>query len=226
MSKQVKTKKGYDLFEVVSALQKTIRRGEEADALYWAMEMHNSGFHAYMWKRLITISMEDVAAANPQIVPQVRACKENYYDMDKSLLALTCAVHFMCRSPKSRYTDWSLCIDLETHNARNLKIPDYALDKHTRRGKMMKRGKEHFVSEGTKLHPYAPLDGEEELKQQWLKLATKERDVTHDELGEDHPDYQPSNEPRQDELNLPTESAPRQRRRKVGKSDDTSSFVY
>jgi replication-associated recombination protein RarA len=45
MSKySLKTKKGYDFFEVASALQKCIRRGMGEEAMYWAVELFNSNY--------------------------------------------------------------------------------------------------------------------------------------------------------------------------------------
>ena len=35
------TPKGYDLHEVISALQKEIRRGNEYEAVYWATELES-----------------------------------------------------------------------------------------------------------------------------------------------------------------------------------------
>ena len=56
-----KTVRGYRLGDVVSALQKTIRRGDARLAGYFAIEMFESNFAAYAWRRLLTISAEDCA---------------------------------------------------------------------------------------------------------------------------------------------------------------------
>ncbi len=54
---------GYELPEVVSAIQKAIRRGKEKEAMFWALEMcpHYEG---YLWRRLIDPGM---ANADPSI---------------------------------------------------------------------------------------------------------------------------------------------------------------
>jgi replication-associated recombination protein RarA len=44
---QVTTLNGYDLFEVVSAFQKEIRRCNEEGAMYWGVELYESGFIPY-----------------------------------------------------------------------------------------------------------------------------------------------------------------------------------
>ena len=53
------TARGYSLFDVASAFQKSIRRGEAGLAVYFALELYASGFWRYAWKRLMVISAED-----------------------------------------------------------------------------------------------------------------------------------------------------------------------
>jgi len=53
------TIRGYVLADVVSALQKAIRRGDARLAGYFAIEMHESNFGAYAFRRLLTVSAED-----------------------------------------------------------------------------------------------------------------------------------------------------------------------
>ena len=64
---------GYLCGEVASALQKSLRRGEERDALFWATELELSGFGKYVWKRLRIIASEDVGLAEPLAAATVRA---------------------------------------------------------------------------------------------------------------------------------------------------------
>ena len=49
---ELKTKNGYRLDEVVSALQKSIRRGQEERALYWSYEIIHGGYIGYFWRRI------------------------------------------------------------------------------------------------------------------------------------------------------------------------------
>ena len=51
---------GYKLGEVASALQKSIRRGDEPQALFWSTELDLSGYTEYAWKRLRIITSEDI----------------------------------------------------------------------------------------------------------------------------------------------------------------------
>lgn len=49
---QIKTQRGYDFFEVASALQKSIRRGDVKLAGYMALELFPD-YAEYCWKRLL-----------------------------------------------------------------------------------------------------------------------------------------------------------------------------
>jgi hypothetical protein len=67
--------------------------------------------------------------------------------MNDSVLAL-------CRAKKCRDGDNYIgIIGYRLRNGPKLEIPDYAYDKHTRRGKKMGRGWEHFLKEGAKVEP-------------------------------------------------------------------------
>lgn len=62
-------------------------------------------------------------------------------------LFLVHAVIALCRSYKSRVVDHALIVFYEgKRGARS--IPDFALDRHTQRGRRMKRGWSHFFTEG------------------------------------------------------------------------------
>src|SRR3989344_7196885 len=61
---ELKTKSGYKLDEVVSALQKACRRGQEEQALYWTYEMIHGGYIGYFWRRISVIVVEDFGLAD------------------------------------------------------------------------------------------------------------------------------------------------------------------
>jgi len=52
------TVNGYAMDEVVSALQKEIRRGNEENATFWACELLDSGAGETLWRRLKVIAAE------------------------------------------------------------------------------------------------------------------------------------------------------------------------
>ena len=153
---RIKTKGGYDLAEAISAIQKCIRRGLEQDAMYWALELMPR-YRGYLWKRLKVISMEDIGIGTPCSMTVVRALADNFDEFYKEgkfgpcKLALANAILLMCRSKKSRVADHFQAACVMEHRTEEKDIPDFALDKHTLRGKKMGRGFDHFRDEGTKL---------------------------------------------------------------------------
>lgn len=160
------TKNGYAFDEVASALQKEIRRGNEELAYFWAKELEDR-YYKYLWKRLTIIASEDIGTANDQAVIFINALRNNYFflrentkkelEVDYNMVAH--AVLYLCRSPKSRECDNFLWVMEHDYRGdfgmieKNLpEIPDYALDKHTKRGRAKSRKWEHFVKEATKVN--------------------------------------------------------------------------
>jgi len=155
----LKTKNDHTVDEVASALQKSIRRGKEQDAFYWAQELCPK-YEDYLWKRISTIAYEDIGALVPGNIPSaISRMRDDYFYFRKkgdigAVLVLSNAILLLSRSEKSRIADnFLITMGDELDGGRNEEIPDYALDKHTRRGRQFRRKGEHFVEEGTKLFP-------------------------------------------------------------------------
>lgn len=174
----MKTIKGYDFFEVSSALQKSIRRGLEDDAMYWAAELYHSKYDEYLWKRLRVYVCEDIGLAEPHMITTIHALYSTYMEFKKKKteggqpserLFLTQAVILLCRASKSRLICHASIHHFRTHEHHHLPIPDYALDQHTRKGKAMGRGLSHFFEEGAKLERIAIVYRETE----YLERAKK-----------------------------------------------------
>lgn len=155
---EMTTPGGYKCGEVASALQKCIRRGLEEDALFWATELDMAGFGEYVWKRLRIICSEDVGLASPGLAAEIRALYDNWVDQRKKKderhgperLFLVHAVFILSRAPKSRMVDHALITLYEGHREPR-EIPDFALDRHTLRGRRMRRGWKHFWEEGARV---------------------------------------------------------------------------
>jgi len=162
------TQNGYNYYPLVSALQKDIRRGNERQAVFWALELQT--YKPYLlWSRLIIIASEDIGPANNNMAILIDILHKRYQEHAKKRgeskgLFLIHAVLALCRSPKSREVDELLCITLpEVGMGINLPaIPDYACDMHTRTGKAMGRGIEHFYKHGAVISPtsFPPREGE------------------------------------------------------------------
>jgi replication-associated recombination protein RarA len=153
----VNTSSGYDLYELLSALQKCIRRGMEYEAVHFAVELEEFNSTA-LWNRLKIIASEDVGCANPTapilvetLFKEYQASKSKLND-DAYKLFMVNAVVCLCRSPKTRITDdLQNVVYTERVEGKRLEIPDFALDMHTKEGKAKGRGIEEFFSEGNKL---------------------------------------------------------------------------
>ncbi|MDD5306029.1 MAG: hypothetical protein PHU25_01790 [Deltaproteobacteria bacterium] len=163
----------YPLDEVVSALQKDIRRGKEKEAFYWAKIMIASGYDNYLWRRLMVIAAEDIGFHDKSVLPFVVACFQgNTIAMEKSKDSKTDsnfianAVLAMCRATKTREAcDFdNMVSDMIAKGTMKLEVPEYAVDMHTKRGREQgkyigDRGDAFFETEGRKLFPEAPVEG-------------------------------------------------------------------
>jgi len=162
---QLHTPAGHLCGEVASALQKSIRRGHEQEALHWASELDLAGYGGYVWKRLRIIASEDVGPADSGVAVQIRVLYENWVEARKAkeddplnaAIFLVHAVILLARAPKSRIVDHALMVMYEGDRAPALEIPDYALDKHTARGRKMGRGHDHFFDVAAQLKNEAKL---------------------------------------------------------------------
>ena len=182
----------YQLSDVASALQKAIRRGDARLAGYFAVEMFESNYTAYAWRRLLTISAEDCAGL---VTQEVKALYDSWEILDKSKkgrgrIFLAKAVVLLCQAEKSRDADHltnlvydALSIDeaqlnalIEEARAHPEPIPSYAHDCHTSTGKRSGKTKtEFFLEEHDALHPRAEglFDKDlEALRQGTLRLKT------------------------------------------------------
>lgn len=154
----IRTVRGYDFFEVSSAMQKAIRRADAAVAGYFALELWTSGYRDYVWKRLFTISAEDCYGV---ITKEIEALWQGHELVNKGSkepkgrIFVSKAVILLCECRKCRDADHlqnfiydKLLIDadewLEDVRQNPIPIPSYTFDVHTRRGKKMGRTKEEF----------------------------------------------------------------------------------
>lgn len=178
------TENGYSFSEVASALQKSIRRGLEEDAMFWATELE-SKFPDYLWKRLQIISIEDIGLADPHVVIYVAELRRLYHELRKAYdkepekksrsfrMALSNAILALCRAKKSRIGDeFQIVIYGRRASGWKLPVPDYALDMHTSKGRGKGRGQEHFWSEGAKL-TNSSMEVENPYTQEAIEIRTK-----------------------------------------------------
>jgi replication-associated recombination protein RarA len=161
---KVRTRHDFPADEVISALQKEIRRSNTENAALLAYEMATTSpqMEAYLWRRLLAISVEDIGWGDLQAPVLVHTLCQISESFDQSagerLLFAVHAVRYLCACPKDRSSDeMTIWIKRGVEEGRLLpSIPDYALDMHTARGSQMGRGVRHFLEEGAKLIPELP----------------------------------------------------------------------
>jgi hypothetical protein len=186
------TRRGYEVREVVSALQKAIRRSDTNAALYWAYELDKSGFGNWCWKRLRVICSEDIGPAAPGLAADIRALHENWQDGRKAkggeeILYLTHAVVALANAPKCRVVDWAVWHHSNDYVER-LEIPDVAFDRHTLKGRRQGRNRQHFIDEASLLvqpeDRTGIADADERLHMMEDTLRDKaQRRINHEEHG-------------------------------------------
>jgi len=161
---RVRTLHDFPADEVISALQKEIRRGNTENAAMLAYEMliTSPELEAYLWGRLQVISVEDIGYGYLNAPVLVETLFQMHQRVprprhDRYLFAVH-VVRVLAGSQKERGTDDLLnwirhMIDQE---GKLPTIPDYAIDMHTQRGQEMGRDYLHFLSEASKVNPELP----------------------------------------------------------------------
>lgn len=171
-----RTVSGYNKYDVVSALIKSLRRGYEEDALFWAFELEGNAW--YLWKRLQIFCSEDIGLANPEAIQQITSLRQAYFDIKDSgggRLFIAQAVIYLCRSSKNRMIDYVVMEHFKKRaNGWLLKVPDYAFDKHTLRGKREGRGIQFFLQNGAlenNVVEVPPLVKSDKVDKEKIKLS-------------------------------------------------------
>jgi replication-associated recombination protein RarA len=160
----VRTAHDFPADEIISALQKEIRRGSVENAGLIAYEMLVTGpeLEHTLWDRLCVIAVEDVGFGELQAPLLVRSLEQiaqrfNYGEHDRNLCAIH-AVRYLCTRQKERTSDEMLNWIKRGVAAGELRptIPEYALDMHTRRGQQQGRDFRHFLEEAAYVAPEVP----------------------------------------------------------------------
>lgn len=166
MRQQLTTQRGYDFYEVASALQKSIRRGDVRLAGYMALELFPK-YANYCWKRLLTISAEDCYG---MVTQEIMALHDAFWvvnkgkkgDQLKGRIFISKAVILLCECKHSRDADilqnyvYDRKVSLTDEQIEELfrevrsepmEIPEYVFDCHTLKGKRAGKTKRDFFVE-------------------------------------------------------------------------------
>jgi replication-associated recombination protein RarA len=175
---QVTTRNGIEGDLVVSALQKSIRRGLAEEAVTFAYEMYitSAQFEEKLWRRLQAISVEDVGFGDlnaPVLIHALNQMRQNfpYTDPDRPLFFVH-AIRYLAAAKKDRNSaNLTSIIVREFEYGRKPAIPDVAMDMHTAKGRSMGRGAKHFLEEGSKVANELQVD--ENYKARLLDLLDR-----------------------------------------------------
>jgi replication-associated recombination protein RarA len=169
--------------EVISALQKEIRRGHTENAAFLAYEMLTTSeeLEAKLWQRLQVISVEDIGYGQVDAPVLIQALFQMHHNFprpqgDRFLFALH-AVRYLCQCTKDRSSDEMLNwvkYTIETEGQRPI-VPEYAIDMHTAAGQRLGRGKRHFLEEGALVAPEL-ANREQTYRQRLLAMLDAEDD--------------------------------------------------
>ena len=91
-------------YDLLSALQKSIRGSDPNAALYYLALLAQSGDGESIERRLLVIAYEDIGLANPQLIARtINACKAaEHVGFPEAIIPLGVHIIDLCLSPKSR----------------------------------------------------------------------------------------------------------------------------
>lgn len=174
----VQTRNGFPGDEIISMLQKSIRRGNEKNALLAAYEMYITSpqMEDKLWRRLMVISVEDIGFGDPHVSVLVEALnrmrKEFLYDEGDRGIFFVHAIRYMCRCKKERSNDYIKTLLTQDYESQcPLEVPDYALDMHTKKGRELGRDIVHFYQEASRVIPQLQFEDCEKFRDEVLRRA-------------------------------------------------------
>lgn len=112
-------------YDLLSALQKSIRGSDENAALHYAARLISAGDIISLSRRLLVIASEDIGLAYPQAVPIVKACVDSAMQLGlpEARIPLGEAVVLLATSPKSNSS--YLAMDAALADVENGEVGDF-----------------------------------------------------------------------------------------------------
>jgi hypothetical protein len=200
----IRLKDGSFFADAVSGLQKSIRRGWEAEALVLALGLYDSGYGAALARRIPVVAAEDIGLAAPDVVAQACTLCSTWLAIRKDQkhqpadLLLLMAVMLLCRSAKNREVDNAAEVIREEQKRGIGDMPndvierhhELILDSHTPRGAARLRkiaqergipyehvALEQFYQSSAVLQPLTEIGGDP-----WSRKAYRLVGLDYDEL--------------------------------------------
>ena len=153
--------RGIPVDQLVSVLQKEIRRGNVDNAVLAAYEMHSTSTEvaAHLWRRLRVIAVEDIGMGAPLAPVLLRELQADYDASGATdWMQVVHAVRYLAAAPKDRTSAEHADYARTMVEAGRLvvTVPDYALCVHTRVGQEMGRGLLQWWENGALVHDESP----------------------------------------------------------------------
>ncbi|WP_425704977.1 hypothetical protein [Gordonia sp. DT30] len=149
------TVNGYRADELLSVLQKSIRRGLVEEASLAAYELYLTGIEveAKVWQRLAVIAVEDVGLGlpnAPMLLAALNTQREAFARGVDRFMFTAHAIRLLAGAPKDRASMELAVWTKETvaRGDRCTEVLDFHVDQHTRRGVAMGRGTEFWWGAG------------------------------------------------------------------------------
>lgn len=113
---------GDEHFDILSALQKSIRGSDENGALHYMARLIIAGDIISLCRRLLVIASEDIGLAYPNAIPIVKACVDSALQLGlpEARIPLANAVILLCTSPKSNSAYLAINSAIDDINAGNV----------------------------------------------------------------------------------------------------------
>lgn len=171
------TEHGFAADEVISALQKSIRRAMTDNALLLAWEMYltSAEMEEKLWSRLCVIAVEDIGMGRPDapMLTETLYQQHKRYDRptgDRFLFAAH-AIRLLCAADKDRTSDDMVNWAMRGTELGDLKpdIIDVARDMHTLSGQQMGRDYRFFMEEASKVTP--EIADKDQRYRDWIMAA-------------------------------------------------------
>ncbi len=154
-------------FDIMSALQKSIRGSDPDAAVYYLARLLEAGDMLSACRRLLVIASEDVGLAYPQAVTVAKSCVDSALQLGlpEARIPLAEAAIFLATSPKSNS---AICaIDAAISDIRNGKhgeVPSHLRDSHYSGAAKLGHGRDYKYPHSYKKHWVAQQYLPDEIK--------------------------------------------------------------
>lgn len=143
-------KGGEEHYNIISALQKSIRSSDPQAALYWMARMLEAGEDPmYIVRRLVRIASEDIGLADPNALIQAIATKDavHFLGMPEANTALTQLTIYLATAPKSNACETAyFAAKRDAVESGQLKVPHHIRNSPTKLMKDLGYGKDYKYS--------------------------------------------------------------------------------